>query len=352
MTSGTISNLTQELIQLGVIREYESVSGLVGRKRIMIGFNPDPYRIIGIDIGRSAIEVVLTDLTGKVLASEEENTAHLRGPDQILAVIAPRVKRMQEIALAGGGRILGIGTAVPGPMDLEKGILLNPPNFPGWDGYPLRRELEERFSLPAFIEDDARTSALAERWYGVGRNCRDLVFITMGMGIGGGIVAKGELIRGTNGLYGQVGHMTIVPDGKICACGNRGCWETVGSIPGILQRMSDAATTMDDMMRLVREGNPLACKCMEDTLHYLDVALINVFNMYDPEQIVLGGRLYPYLADYIGEVRKRVRLRTYSFAKDRVQIVPSTFGTSQSVIGAAAVVFGNLLTSPLQTLSV
>ncbi|UVI27940.1 ROK family transcriptional regulator [Paenibacillus spongiae] len=349
LTSGTISNLTKELIQLGIIREYEAVSGTVGRRRIMLGFNPDSYRIIGIDIGRSTIEVVLTDLTGNVLLSVEENIAQLRGPDQILAVVDPHVNRMKEKALAGGGRVLGIGTAVPGPMDLEKGIILSPPNFLGWDGYPLRDELTRRYSLPAHIEDDSCTCALAERWYGIGRNSRDLVFITMGMGIGGGIVTKGELVRGTNGLYGQVGHMTIVPDGEKCACGNYGCWETVGAIQGILKR-SGGARTMDELMRHVREGNPQATECMERTLQYLEIAIINVFAMYDPEQIVLGGRLYPYLSDHIIELRKRVRERTFSFVKDRVHIASATFGTSQSVIGATAVVFGKLLTSPLDTL--
>lgn len=349
LTSGTISNLTKELIQLGIIREYEAVSGTVGRRRIMLGFNPDPYRIIGIDIGRSTIEVVLTDLTGNVLLSVEENTAHLRGPDQILAVITPHVNRMKEKAAASGGRVLGIGTAVPGPMDLEKGILLSPPNFPGWDGYPLRDELTERFSLPTHIEDDSCTCALAERWYGVGRNSRDLVFITMGMGIGGGVVTNGELVRGTNGLYAQVGHMSIVPHGESCVCGNYGCWETVGTIQAILKR-SGGARTMDELKRLVREGNSEATKCMEDTLAYLEMAIINVFAMYDPEQVVLGGRLYPYLSDYIVELRQRVRQRTFSFVKDRVQITSATFGTSQSVIGAAAVVFGKLLAAPLDTL--
>jgi len=350
LTSGTITNLTHELIELKIIREFEAVSGNVGRRRVMLGLDSSLYRIIGLDIGRATLEVVVVDLNGKIIKSIERDMSERRGPDEYFDIIGPLLTETKREIEDAGYTVLGLGTSVPGPMDYSTGELLNPPNFPGWSGFPLQRTLEERFGMVTLIEDDARTSAMAERWYGLGRNVQDLVFITMGIGIGGGVVSGGKIVRGTNGLCGQVGHMTIVIDGKICDCGNRGCWETVGSIPGILGRWSGGGS-MEQLREAIRQGDAEALRCLEDTLGYLETALINVYNLYDPELVVLGGRLYPYLADYLLPVRNHLRSRLYAFAKDRLRIEPSTFGTSQSAVGAAALLFGFLLSEPVRLLA-
>ncbi|GAA3399876.1 ROK family protein [Paenibacillus hodogayensis] len=350
LTSGTITNLTHELIELKVIREFEAVSGNVGRRRVMLGFDTSQYRIIGLDIGRATAEIVVVDLNGKIIRTIERDMSDRKGPDEYFGVIDPLLTEVKQEIEASGLTILGLGVGVPGPMDYGAGTLLDPPNFPGWRNYPLQSVLEQKFGLTTLIEDDARTSAMAERWYGLGRSIQDLVFITMGIGIGGGVVNEGKIVRGTNGLCGQVGHMTIVLDGKICDCGNRGCWETVGSIPGILSRWS-GGNTMEQLTEAIRTGDSEALQCMEDTLNYLETALINVYNMYDPELVVLGGRLYPYLADYLLPVQNHLRSRLYAFAKDRLRIEPSTFGTSQSAVGAAALVLGFLLSEPVRLLA-
>lgn len=350
LTSGTITNLTHELIELKLIREFEAVSGSVGRRRVMLGFDPSLYRIIGLDIGRATVELVVVDLNGKIIKTIERDMSDRKGPDEYFEVIDPLMNELKRDIESAGYSILGLGAGVPGPMDYITGSLLDPPNFPGWKGFPLQRTLEDRFGLVTLIEDDARTSAMAERWYGLGRSVQDLVFITMGIGIGGGVVGNGKIVRGTNGLCGQVGHMTILLEGKLCDCGNRGCWETVGSIPGILSRWS-GGKTMDQLKEAIRQGDSEALKCMEDTLGYLETALINVYNLYDPELVVLGGRLYPYLADYLLPVQNHLRSRLYAFAKDRLRIEPSTFGTSQSAVGAAALLFGFLLSEPVRLLA-
>ncbi|MBB6673038.1 ROK family protein [Cohnella nanjingensis] len=172
----------------------------------------------------------------------------------------------------------------------------------------------------------------------------------MGMEIGGGVITRGELAEGANGLYGQVGHITLVPDGQLCACGNRGCWETVGSIPGILRRWS-AGDSIDEFFHAVRQEDPSALQCLEVTLRDLESALTTLFNAYDPEIIVLGGRLYPYLDMYMEEIRARVKERIYFFVRNRLTIEPATFGSSQNAIGAVALVFERLLTAPLQMLA-
>ncbi|MFD0711466.1 ROK family protein [Paenibacillus sp. GCM10027626] len=349
LTSGTITNLTQELIQLRLIRESETSSGTVGRKRIMLKYLQDRYLIVGLDIGRTSYEVVLTDLTGRILKSVEGNIVGIHDPEKVLDLITPHLETMKAYAAGKGSPIIGLGTSIPGPMDKKIGNLLKPPNFPGWEGYPIQSALEARFGLKTCIEDDARASALAERWYGLGRKVQDLLFVTMGMGIGGGVIMKGEIVVGSNGLYGQVGHITLVPNGAVCACGNEGCWETVGSIPGILRRWG-GGETIDDFFQAVNQGDVKAAECLKETLYYLESALTTLFNTYDPEVIVLGGRLYPYLTMHMDEIRSRVKARIYAFAQDRVHIESATFGASQNAVGAAALVFGELLAKPLQML--
>lgn len=350
LTSGTITNLTQELLQIGLIHESETSSGSIGRKRIMLKLRTDRFGIVGLDIGRTSYEVVLTDLAGRIMRSVEGNTVGIRNPEQVLDLVAPHLESFKLSAADAKSPVIGLGVSIPGPMDKKTGKLLTPPNFPGWEGYPLQSELERRFGMKVFIEDDARSSALAERWYGLGRKVQDLLFVTMGMGIGGGVITSGELVVGSNGLYGQVGHITLLPGGEVCACGNQGCWETVGSIPGILRRWQSGGDTIDDFILAVREGEPDATQCMQETLYYLECALTTLFNTYDPDVIVLGGKLYPYLTMHLSEIHNRVRARLYAFVRDRLQIESATFGASQNAVGAASLVFGTLLNEPLQML--
>lgn len=350
LTSGTITNLTHELIEQRVIREFESISGNVGRRRVMLGFDTGYYRLIGLDIGRSSYEIVLTDLKGEILQSISNEIIEPDGPDKYFHEILPILMQLQEdVEKSGQHHILGMGIGVPGPIDYKKGALLSPPNFTGWRGFDLQSKISEHFSKLTLIEDDARTSALAEYSFGNGRNVENLLFITMGIGIGGGLVSNGEIVRGTNGLYGQVGHMTLKMDGKVCDCGNIGCWETVGSIPGILERWS-GGNSMQTLKEAISKGDPEALKCMNDTLSYLENALINVFNLYDPEVVVLGGRLFPYLSEYLSPVLSNLQLRQYSFVKDKLRLEPSTFGSSQSAVGAAALLFRHLLDEPINCL--
>ncbi|WP_165822514.1 ROK family transcriptional regulator [Paenibacillus montanisoli] len=348
LTSGTLTNLTQDMIRGGIIRESESSHGSVGRKRMLLRLDTENYRIIGIDIGRNAFEVVLTDLAGRVIAASEGSTAGMDNPDSILDLITPSVQKMKALSSDSGNKLLGIGVSIPGPMDMQQGILLDPPNFPGWEQYPVRAELEKRMEATVLINDDARSSAFAERWFGLGRTTSHLVHITMGIGIGGGVVMNGEMLYGANGLYGQIGHITVVHNGEPCACGNLGCWETVGSIPGIMRNWTDGhGKTIMNFFEAVQRNDREAARTLEYTLSILTDALTNLFNVYDPDVIVMGGKLYPYLSRYMPEIRKRVQSRVYPFVRERVRIEASTFGTSQSAVGAAALIFDRLMREPL-----
>lgn len=349
LTSGTITNLTQQLIRKEVIRETVRLSDTVGRKRVMLQFHSHRYRILGLDIGRSSFEVVAADLTGRIIRSVEGSASEAHVPEETLDRVAPHLESMREDARRQGNAILGLGVSIPGPMDAERGVLLSPPNFPGWERYPVKSSLERRFGMKVWIGDDAHTSALAEKWFGVGRAVGNLVFVTMGVGIGGGIISKGELIRGTDGVYGQIGHLTMVPHGLRCACGNEGCWETVCSIPAILRRWGGGGS-IGQFFRSAREGERQAAQVLEEVLYTIESAITNLYHMYDPELVVIGGKLHPHLKEYMPALRAGVASRVFASARNRVRIEACTFGNSQNAAGAAALVFGKMLSEPAAVL--
>ena len=349
LTSGTITNLVQELVEHGVVREIGAVSSTVGRRRIQLQLDDVLHRIIGIDIGRTSYAVVMTDLAGRIIRSSGGDLPQGHGPESTLDVVAGRVLALTGEAQKAGGRILGMGVGIPGPMDVEAGALLQPPNFSKWDSIPLRRLLWERFSLPVWMEDDARTSVLAEGWYGLGKQGGDLVFVTMGVGIGCGIFMDGKLIRGAHGLCGQAGHTTIVPFGEVCQCGNVGCWETVGSIPGMIRRYG-RDVGIGELFAHAEAGDAQAQRIVEETISCLVIALINICNMYDPAIIILGGRLFAYFSPRLHEIADRVKAHTYAAVRGHIRIEPSTFGDLQSAMGAAGLVLNALMTEPIRTL--
>jgi predicted NBD/HSP70 family sugar kinase len=352
LTSGTITNLTQDLLKVNLLKETEVTTGNVGRRRVMLRLNEQCFKVIGIDIGRSSYEVVTTNLTGHILQSREVRTDRNTDPLQVLEGVVSIVREMIAQIDAQHDELLGIGLSIPGPMNLQEGVLLVPPNFPHWEHFEVQKQLGSMIGRKITMNDDARTSALAERWFGCGQKEDSFVYITMGHGIGGGVVSKGEILLGTNGLYGQVGHITVIPEGELCDCGNRGCWETVGSIPGILRRWNQGKEepTIEDFFAAVRAKDPKAERCLEWTLQIMESTLTTLFNVYDPALIILGGKLYPYLESYLPRIRHHVQASVYPSARNHVMIKSASFGTSQSAVGAASLVFGDLMERPLDVL--
>ena len=354
LTSGTITNLTQDLLKVSLLKETELTTGNVGRRRVMLRLNEQCFKLIGIDIGRSSYEVVTTNLTGHILQSKEVATDRNTDPYKVLEGVVRIVRDMMSQISAQNDKLLGIGLSIPGPMNLKDGVLLVPPNFPHWEHFEIQKQLELMLGRPIVMNDDARTSALAERWFGHSRKHKEdsFVYITMGHGIGGGVVSKGEILMGTNGLYGQVGHITVIPGGELCECGNRGCWETVGSIPGILRHWNPRkeGSSIEEFFQAVQAKDPGAERCLESTLQIMESTLTTLFNVYDPALIILGGKLFPYYESYLPRIRHHVQASVYPSARNNVLIESASFGTSQSAVGAASLVFGELMERPLDVL--
>jgi glucokinase len=261
--------------------------------------------VIAVDLGGTQIRVALSDLEGHFLRRVACPTEAVQGQQ---AVIRRLVARIQEVRQGiPDGDILGVGIGSPGPVDALAGLIISPPNLPGWEEVPLRDLLEQRLSLPVRLANDANAAALGEWAFGDGRGRQNVVYVTISTGIGGGVIAEGRLLLGHRGLAGEVGHMTLLPDGPRCNCGNYGCWEALASGTALAREGAEAvragrAPILSALCEGVPEradarlvatasdqGDPAAKEIIERAAFYCGVGVANLLHLYSPEIVLIGG---------------------------------------------------------------
>lgn len=367
LTSATITNVTSQLAELDLIHESGSAASHGGRKRVLLKLNDDAYWVIGAEISRQHTSALLVNLTGRIIRSEHEEIERSEGPAKTIERLVGMIRRLLAHAAQRGKRVIGVGIGVPGPVNTQEGIVISPPNFPGWHWIPLRDMVAEAVGLPVFIDDDAKTSALGEAWFGAGRDVDSLVYLSIGTGIGAGVIVDGRLYRGTHELAGEIGHMTLDIDGPRCECSNVGCLEVLASVPALIQAAeeeldrgvpsalarvrADRTLLIEDICREALANDPVAVRVLQRASRYLGAAVINTVNLYDPEMIILGGKLVRAYNQLVDDVRHQVRERAFSFAADKVTIVPAMLQADASSVGGATLVLEHLFADPAQCLA-
>ena len=346
LATATMSNLVAELGSLGFIREERSPERRVGRRPALLSLDPDGPRPLGLEISRSRVVAVETDLSGAVRRSRSRPAPAEAGAESTLRVVHDLIA---ELWTDGAAPPAGIGVGIPGPVDSARGRLTEPPNFPGWSGLPLADRLHERWGVPVLVDDDAKTAALGEHWFGAGRTVDSLLYVSVGEGVGAGLIVHDELYRGTHELAGEIGHMTLDLNGPACACGNRGCLETFVSRGAILARAASCDLREEPLAaidRLAARGDPHARSTKDAAYRYLAAGLVNAVNCYDPDVIVLGGPLVRAWGDLVDALRERVRGRSFGFASRSVDLRESALGETAGAIGAAVLILQHLFREP------
>jgi glucokinase len=307
---------------------------------------------IGIDLGGTFIKFGLLDEDGKTGGALQRSTPG-GGAEGVIAQMADGAKRLVESAGLRLGDIVAIGVGAPGPADLSAGIILAMPNIPGMENVPLSRRLTEALHLPVYLENDANAAAYGEYCYGVGKGGRNMVLLTLGTGVGSGVIVEGRVLRGSHDLGGEIGHMVVQVDGEPCACGQRGCLERYSSATSMARRAQQmieggraselaavlrrkGALDAADINTARKAGDALAAEVWNEGAFYLAVACVNVCRVLDPERIVLAGGLTAAGDDLLAPVTEHFRRLHWSLAPPRTQIVLSTLGAEAGVIGAAA----------------
>jgi glucokinase len=310
---------------------------------------------LGIDIGGTKTALGLGDGAGAILANERLPTPLSGDPHADLRGI---VEHCRALLAANGRRIeqvTGVGVSMPSPLDAELGVVLNPPNLPSWHGTPVRRLLADALGRPVAIENDANAAALAEFRFGAGRGTRDMVFLTMSTGVGGGLVLGGRLVRGVASSAGEVGHIPVEWDGEPCSCGLRGCLEayTGGAAwarrlarltppdSGVARHAGAGRPRPEHVVAAAREGDGFALAELARFNDYLARGLVAIAFTVAPERIVLGT--IPTAAGEelcFAPLRERFRRHVWPFLAERIEIVPSALGATLAAHAGIVVALG------------
>jgi glucokinase len=318
------------------------------RDRSMTTAAPRPPFYLGIDLGGTNIKSGVVDDLGRSISSVSVETHADRGPEAGLATLAEAGRRAVEASGLTLQEIAAVGLGSPGTMDLSAGMLLDPPNLPGWTNLPIRRLLCDRLGKPTILQNDASAAAFGEFWVGAGRDSRSLVLFTLGTGIGGGIVQDGRLIEGQHSHGAECGHIVIQMDGgRPCSCGASGHLEGYASATSLVKRArEELEVTRESVLREVelssktiadaaRDGDPLAKRLMTDTARYLAVGAVTLMHTIDPEVVLFGGGMIAAGEWFLAEIQRHVRALAFPIPAAKTRIAFAELGGDAGYIGAA-----------------
>ncbi len=312
---------------------------------------------VGVDFGGTSVKVGLVEPTGRVAAVRVLPTAELRRPAQFIDGVVRAVASLTGRVGMCASRIAGIGVGAPGPVEEARGIIHSMVNVPGWREVPLARWLARRLQCPCVVDNDANCFALAEWRFGAGRGADDLICLTLGTGVGGGLILDGSLYRGASGAAGEPGHMVLDPRGPRCGCGRRGCLEALVGTAAIVvlgrpavRRSERLRTLLRDhggrlMPRLIgraaRAGDPHARAVWVEIGARLGVGVANLVNLCNPERVVIGGGIANNWSLFAPAMRLTVRREAMAVPARAVRIVRAQLGDYAGIVGAAVLVWDN-----------
>lgn len=310
--------------------------------------------VIGVDLGGTKVNTGIVDENGKIHMSIKVPTLANEGPYPVIDRIKKSIYDVLKEANMNLIDMGGIGIISPGPIDSDKGLVINPSNLPGWDHIPIVNLLKEEFQLPVMLDNDANAAALAEYLFGSGRGLRNFVYITVSTGIGGGVIIGGKLYRGTNSNAAEVGHMTIDYKGPKCNCGNIGCFEVFASGTGlarfarvavqegkntlIKELAGDKEITAQHVFEAAILRDPVATELIDKEAFYLGVGISNIIAFANPERIAIGGGVSKQWDMFYSKMMDTVKERTLKPMMDVCQIVRSELKDDIGILGAAAII--------------
>jgi glucokinase len=309
---------------------------------------------IGIDIGGTNVKLGLVDETGRVLLRSAFLTGSAAHRKHFLEILSLHVRELILVAHKEKLKLAGVGVGAPGPIDVEKGFVYFFPNIPGWRNTPLKSILEKRLKQPVFVDNDANVMALAEFRFGAGRGCNHMIALTLGTGVGGGMVIDGKLFHGPHYSAAEIGHLVIQENGPLCACGNHGCIEAyVGNgyfvrethrllkaqPKSLLKRWVEKehrVLTSELVAEAARRGDVLSKNMWKKSGEHLGTALTGLVNILNPERIIIGGGLAQAGSLLFKPLKATLKKKAFPIAARSVRVLPAVLGVDAGLIGAAA----------------
>jgi glucokinase-like ROK family protein len=360
----TVSSLIQELLDLQFVREVGLESAGTGRPAILLELNPTAGYMVSAEIGVDFISVMGTNFAIESVWQHKENTKPELGQRAILnhslALLRQAVKAGGDL----GQPLLGLAVGVPGLVEQRDGIILFAPNL-GWQNVPLRDTLCQTFDTRIFINNEANLATLGEHYFGAAQGYHEVLYVSAGVGLGGGVIHNGQLFNGGTGLAGEFGHMTMDPEGEFCNCGNRGCWETQASQSALFRYIQQAISqeelstilseqtegqldklTVSLVVDAAKSNDAVALAALNKVGRYLGIGIASLVNTLNPELIVFGGILSLAGEFLLPIIHEQLEQRALRWSETAVEVVLAQHGLDSCIMGGIATIYQSILTHP------
>lgn len=357
VTSSSVTNIVNDLISREYVIEVGTEKSGGGRRPIILQLNPDSGYVIGIELKVTSICCVIVNVLSEIVIQKITVPCFDNGPDDVIQQIVDLINSLISSSRIEYKRILGIGVVSAGPFNWKEGVMLNPPNFKGWEYVPIRSAVMQATGIKTFFEKDSSSAAIAEYWFGCAKEIPNVFVINVyEVGLGGGILINGEIYRAFKDGAGDIGHMTVEVSGEPCSCGNIGCLETVSTGVSLLKRMKNELRNsarssntyctdnidkigLHEFVEMINSADKLCLDVLSWGARYLGMAISNIVNLFSPEIIVLGGTFINKCPIYAEMAIEYVRRNQYpSYAED-IKISTTKLGEMQGALGGVATVF-------------
>lgn len=307
---------------------------------------------IGFDLGGTNMGASIVSLDGKILYSNECPTLASESSENVIGRIKNLITNCFEKAKTENLEILSIGIGCPGIIDTDNGIVKYSPNITNWSNVEISKILNQEFHVPVYVDNDVRVAALGEYFFGAGRGYKNILCITIGTGIGGGIILDGKIMRGSSQSMGEIGHITLKKDGPLCGCGNYGCLEALASSIAIIREAkvvieNNGSEIMKNLLantgelnaKLVtdayHQGDKEAIRIINEVAEWVGIGLSSVINLINPEVIIIGGGVSLAGDILFNPIKKEIEKRALKIPRELVKIVPAQLGNDAGMIGSS-----------------
>ncbi|MBI2421599.1 MAG: ROK family glucokinase [Candidatus Hydrogenedentes bacterium] len=309
--------------------------------------------IVGVDVGGTFIKTAIVSWDKRVIGKSSCPTHAQEGPQAVMDAMEGGVRDLVAQNKISMSEVMAVGIGAPGPMNWKTGVVYSPPNLAGWKDVPLGTEMQKRLNVPCFIDNDANAACYGEFWLGAGQGAENMAVLTLGTGVGGGLIVFGLLLRGEDGTAAELGHLKVQRDGRLCGCGSRGCLEGYASVTGMVRTAIEALESgrsslihdlcQGDHARITgkmifeaaQEEDEVALWTFEETATWLGLGIASIINFQNPEKIVLCGGMIDAGEMLFEPVRRVAKANAFQVPAERCKIVPAGLGADSGVLGAA-----------------
>ena len=341
LSRSTVSSLVGELQREGIVVEREAAApAQAGRPAVLLALDPGAGAVVGVHFDHGALRVAVADLGHTILAAADRELDVDHDACEGLDTVVELVDEVLAEAGIERDRILGAGVGIAGPVDAASGTVGGATILPGWVGIDVAGELERRLQMPVHLDNDANLGALAESVLGAGRDAQEMTYLMLSSGIGAGLILGGRLYRGAGGTAGEIGHVLVDEQGPMCRCGNRGCLETFAGAGALLDLLRRPGLTAQGMVEAAVAGDPGCQRVLADAGRVVGRAVAALCNQFNPELVVVGGRLAAAGDILLDPLREAVRRYAIPAAAEDMRIVPGALADRAELLGALVLVVG------------